>query len=85
MIKLLYTQSQCTRSQSDQHKHGPVGDVSDGEHMGRHLVPLLALVDLDDLLGVDGKPLVGIHHHTEQSRVGLRGYNESEAVQLLVF
>ena len=72
MIKLLYTQSHCTHSQSDQHKHEPVGDVSDGEHMGRHLVPLLALVDLDDLLGVDGKPLVGIHHHAEQPGVGLR-------------
>ena len=32
----------------------PVGDVSDGEDMGRHLVPLLALIDLYDLLGVDG-------------------------------
>ena len=48
-------------------------------------MPLLPLVDLNDLLGVDGKPLVGIHHHAEQSRVGLRGNNENEAVQLLVF
>ena len=46
-------------------------------------MPLLALVDFDDLLSVDGKPLVGIHHHAEKSRVGLRGFNDNEAVQLL--
>ena len=52
----------------------PVGDVCDGEHMWRHLVPLLPLVDLDDLLSVDGEPLVGIDHNAEQTGVGLGRY-----------
>ena len=39
--------------------------------MGWHLVPFLPLVDLDDLLGVDGEPLVRVHHHAKQARVGL--------------
>jgi hypothetical protein len=34
-------------------------------------VPLLPLVDLDNLLGVDGDPLVGVHHHAEQAGVGV--------------
>ena len=51
--------------------NSPVGNVSDGKDMGRPLVPFLPLVDLDDLLSVDGKPLVRVHHHTEQARVGL--------------
>ena len=34
-------------------------------------MPLLALVDLDDLLRVDGQALVRIHHHAEQARVSL--------------
>jgi hypothetical protein len=34
-------------------------------------VPLLPLVDLDNLLGVDGDPLVGVHHHAEQAGVSL--------------
>ena len=49
----------------------PVGNVSDGKDMGWHLVPFLPLVDLDDLLSVDGEPLVWVHHHAEQARVGL--------------
>ena len=39
--------------------------------MGRHLVPLLPLVDLNDLLSVDGKSLVGVDHHAEQPGVSL--------------
>ena len=35
-------------------------------------MPLLALVDLDNLLGVDGQPLVGVHHHAEQPGVSLQ-------------
>ena len=50
----------------------PVGNVCDGKDVRRDLVPLLALVDLDNLLGVDGQPLVRIHHHAEQARVGLK-------------
>ena len=51
--------------------NSPVGNVGDGKDMGGHLVPLLPLVDLNDLLRVDGQPLVRVHHHTEQARVGL--------------
>ena len=50
----------------------PVGDVGDGEDVGRDLVALLALVDLDDLLRVDGQALVRVHNHAEQARVGLK-------------
>ena len=39
--------------------------------MRGNLMPLLALVDLDDLLRVDGQTLVRIHHHAEQARVSL--------------
>ena len=39
--------------------------------MRGNLMPLLALVDLDDLLRVDGQALVRIHHHAEQARVSL--------------
>lgn len=34
-------------------------------------MPLLALVDFDDLLGVDGQALVRVYHHTEQARISL--------------
>ena len=51
--------------------NSPVGNVGDGKDVGRHLVPLLPLVDLNDLLSVDGQPLVRVHHHTEQARVRL--------------
>ena len=54
--------------------HSPVGDVSDGEHMRRNLVSFLPLVDLDDLLSVDGEPLVGIDHNAKQTGVGLGRY-----------
>lgn len=52
--------------------HAPVGRVCDGVDVGGHLVPLLALVHVDDLLAVDGQVLVGVDHHTEETRVGLR-------------
>ena len=35
-------------------------------------MPLLPLVDFYDLFGVDREPLVGVDHHTEEPRVGLR-------------
>ena len=50
----------------------PVGNVSNGEDVGRNLVSLLSFVNLDDLLGVDRKSLVGVNHHTKQTRVGLK-------------
>ena len=52
-------------------EHGPVRRVGDGEHVGRHLVTLLALVQIDDLLRVDRQPLVRVHHHAKQARVSL--------------
>ena len=39
--------------------------------MRRGLVPSLALVEIDDLLGVDRESLVWVDSHTEESRVGL--------------
>lgn len=51
--------------------HAPVGRVRDGVDVWRHLVPLLALVHVDDLLAVDGEVLVGIDHHAEETGVGL--------------
>ena len=53
-------------------QHAPVGRVGDGVDVGWHLVPLLALVHLNDLLWVDGQLLVGVHHHAEEARVRLR-------------
>ena len=53
-------------------EHGPVGSVGDGEDVRSHLVPLATAVDVDDLRGVHGEPLVGVHHHQEQARVGLK-------------
>lgn len=52
-------------------QHAPVGRVRDRVDVGRHLVPLLALVHVDDLLRVDGQLLVGIDHHAEEARVRL--------------
>lgn len=51
--------------------HAPVGRVRDGVDVWGHLVPLLALVHVDDVLAVDGKVLVGIYHHAEETGVGL--------------
>lgn len=51
--------------------HAPVGRVRDGVDVRGHLVPLLALVHVDDLLAVDGQVLVWIDHHTEETRVRL--------------
>lgn len=52
-------------------QHAPVGCVRDRVDVGRHLVPLLALVHFDDLLRVDGQLLVGIDHHAEEAGVRL--------------
>lgn len=53
-------------------QHAPVGRVSDGVDVGRHLVPLLALVHVDDFLRVDGQLLVGVDYHAEEARVCLQ-------------
>lgn len=52
-------------------QHVMVSVISDGEDVGWHLISPLALVHVNDLLGIDGQSLVGIHSHTEKSRVGL--------------
>lgn len=68
--------------------HVPVGVVRDGVDVRWHLVALLALVHLDDLLRVDGQHLVGVHHHAEETRVGLQraaGREKREAFRWLPF
>ena len=67
-VQLQHKQDSMSVSKSF---NSPVGNVGDGKDMGRHLMSLLPLVDLNDLLCVDGKPLVGVHHHAEQTGVGL--------------
>lgn len=52
-------------------QHGPVGRIGDGEDVRRHFVSLLALVQINDLLRVDGQPLVGVDYHAKQARVCL--------------
>ena len=52
-------------------EHASVGVVGDGEQMGRHLGPALALVLMYDVLGVDWQTSVGVDHDAEQTRVGL--------------
>merc|ERR1719431_877492 len=51
--------------------HALVGSLSDGEDMGRALVPPLANVQLHGAEGVDGEPLVGVNGNTEEARVGV--------------
>ncbi len=53
--------------------NSPVGSVCDGEDVRRHLEPLLPLVQLDDLLCVDGEALVRVDHHAKQAGVSLEG------------
>ncbi len=58
--------------QAHTHKgHPPVGGVGDGEYVRRHFMALLALVQFDDLLRVDGQALVRVHHHAEEAGVCL--------------
>lgn len=52
--------------------HAPVGRVCNGVDMRGHFVPLLALVHLYDLFGVDGQMLVRVYHHTEETGVRLK-------------
>ena len=51
----------------------PVGDVSYGKYVWGNFMSLLSLVNLNDLLCVDRKPLVGVDHHAKQTGVGLTG------------
>jgi hypothetical protein len=52
-------------------KHGPVGRVGDGKDVRWYFMPLLALIQVYDLLRVDGQTFVGVHHYAEKSRVCL--------------
>ena len=71
-IAQTHTQTHThTHTQTLTLHHVPVGVVCDGVDVWRHLVAFLALIHLDDLFGVDGQHLVGIHHHAEQTRVRL--------------
>lgn len=56
-------------------KHAPVGCVCDGVDVRWHLMPLLALVHVDDLLRVDGQVFIGVDHHAEEARVCLQTEN----------
>ena len=48
-----------------------VGSLSDGEDMGRHLVPPLPSVEPDRSHRVDREPFVRVHGDTEQTGVRL--------------
>lgn len=52
--------------------HASVGRVGDGVDVRRHFVPLLALVHVYDLLGVDGQVLVRVDDDAEETGVRLR-------------
>lgn len=54
-------------------QHAPVGCVRDGVDVGRHLVPLLSLVHVDNLLWINGQLLVWIYHNTEETWISLQG------------
>ncbi len=51
----------------------PVCRVGDGEDVRGNFVAFLALVDLDDLLRVDGQSDVGIDDNAKQAGVSLKG------------
>lgn len=53
-------------------EHELVGIVRNGENMWWDLLSFLATVASYHLWIVDWKPFVGIHSHTEQSRIGLQ-------------
>ena len=57
-------------------EHVPVGHVRDGEEVRRNLVPPLAQVDFDRRRGVNRVPLVRVHRHTEEARIGLQNLDD---------
>ena len=52
-------------------QHIVVGIVGDGVDVGRHLSLALVLVAHDDVVVVDGEPLVGVDGDTEETGVGV--------------
>lgn len=61
-------------------EHELVGVVRQGEDVRRHLHPLLPSVGSHHLRVVDRQPFVGIHRHTEEPGVGLRGISQTAAI-----
>ena len=57
-------------------QHTPVGRIGNGEDMGRHFMALLALVQIDDLLGVNRQLLVRVDNDAKQAGVSLHGHNK---------
>ena len=55
-------------------QHVGVGIVGDGEDVRRHLRLSAPAVLGHNARRVDGQPLVRVHGHAEQTRVGLRIY-----------
>lgn len=53
-------------------QHVMVSVVSNREDMRWHFISSLALVAINDSLGVDWESLVGVDSDTEESRVGLK-------------
>jgi hypothetical protein len=60
--------------------HGVVGALSDGEDVGRDLIPPLAAVNSHSPVGVDREPLVRVHGNTEEAGVGLKIKSFSQAM-----
>ena len=67
-----------TRLSSDQHglilgigQHVTVGSLSNSPQVRGNLVSPLSKVHLDNSSSVDGVPLVGVHHNTEETRVSV--------------
>ena len=52
-------------------QHATVSRVGEREDVRSHLLSTLALVVLDNLGGINGKPLVRIHGDQEKTRIGL--------------
>ena len=52
-------------------QHVVVGVIRDGVDVRRHLSLTLVLVAHDDVVVVDGKPLVGVDGDTEETGVGV--------------
>ena len=55
-------------------QHALVSPISNGIDVGCHFIPPLSHVHLDHGLSVYRKPFVGVHRHTEQSRIGLKNF-----------
>jgi hypothetical protein len=62
----------------------PVGSIGDREDVGRNFVSFLALVELNDLLGVDRKTNVRVDDDAEETGVSLKEI-ESSGLILAVF